>query len=65
MNWPRILANIAAAAAACFTAHSVMGGSLAAGARPEALLSMALCVASNLAGLFQRPPRAAGASAAR
>jgi len=62
MNWNQILANVIGAAVACLTAHSLAGAGLGVITDRTAWMGVALCIGSNLAGLFQSSPTTPPAS---
>ena len=54
ITFRRIAVNVCASIAACLGAHSLQVGSLtAAASRAETWVGVGICVAANLAGLFQ------------
>jgi len=59
MNWTQILANVVGVAGACLTAHGLAGAGFGVVTDRGAWLGVALCVGSNLAGLFKTIPTAA------
>lgn len=59
-GWVKLIVNAVAAVGVCFGAHSIAAGSVTAAATSaHAWLDAALCVAMNLAGLVQHPPKTA------
>jgi len=61
MNWTQIVANVIGVAGACLTAHGFAGSGLGVVTDRGAWLGVALCVGSNLVGLFQTTPTTAPA----
>lgn len=56
MNWQRIGVNVIGAAAFCLGAHGAAGAGVSVLSSGAAWFGVGLCVASNLAGLFQPSP---------
>jgi anthranilate/para-aminobenzoate synthase component II len=56
MNWLQLVSNIVAVAGVCFAHQAITQGAGAAAVSPATYLSVGICLAANLAGLFQAPP---------